>query len=185
MSATAIHKEIAFEEQICSDLSASGWFYAEGDAQKYDRARALFPEDCIAWVQGAFPTAWQSLQKSHGAKAGDVLGDRLRQQLDQQGALEVLRGGIEMVGVKGRIRFAEFKPAFNINPDIVARYKANRLRVVRQVRYSLANENCIDLVLFLNGIPIATVAEISGHRSTKMIEQVYSKLSERKTGSSG
>lgn len=52
---------------------------------------------------------------------------------------------------------AQFKPAMGMNPDIVARYNANRLRVVRQVRYSLANENCIDLVLFLNGIPVATV----------------------------
>ncbi|MEI2735395.1 MAG: type I restriction endonuclease [Rhodoblastus sp.] len=39
----------------------------------------------------------------------------------------------------------------------MARYAANRLRVVRQVRYSLHNENCIDLVLFLNGMPVATV----------------------------
>ena len=44
-----------------------------------------------------------------------------------------------------------------MNPDILARYAANRLRVVRQVRYSLHNENCIDLVLFLNGLPVATV----------------------------
>ena len=43
-----------------------------------------------------------------------------------------------------------------INPDILARYAANRLRVVRQVRYSQHNENCIDLVLFLNGVPVAT-----------------------------
>ena len=35
-------------------------------------------------------------------------------------------------------------------------YQANRLRIVRQVRYSLQNENCIDLVLFLNGLPVAT-----------------------------
>lgn len=33
-----------------------------------------------------------------------------------------------------------------------ARYAANRLRVVRQVKYSLHNENCLDVVLFLNGI---------------------------------
>nr|WP_283243210.1 type I restriction endonuclease [Corallococcus exiguus] len=51
---------------------------------------------------------------------------------------------------------AEFKPALAINPDILARYEANRLRVVRQVRYSVHNENSIDLVLFLNGIPVAT-----------------------------
>src|SRR6185295_11375495 len=37
------------------------------------------------------------------------------------------------------------------------RYQANRLRVVRQVRYSLRNENCLDLTLFLNGLPVATV----------------------------
>ena len=43
-----------------------------------------------------------------------------------------------------------------MNDDILARYHANRLRVVRQVRYSLANENSIDLVLFLNGLPVAT-----------------------------
>ena len=36
------------------------------------------------------------------------------------------------------------------------RYAANRLRVVRQVRYSLHNENNFDLVLFLNGTPVAS-----------------------------
>ena len=44
-----------------------------------------------------------------------------------------------------------------MNPDIMSRYAANRLRVVRQVRYSLHNENNLDLVLFLNGVPVATV----------------------------
>lgn len=51
---------------------------------------------------------------------------------------------------------AQFKPALAINADTLSRYAANRLRVVRQVRYSLQNENSIDLVLFLNGIPVAT-----------------------------
>ena len=55
------------------------------------------------------------------------------------------------------LKLAQFKPALAMNPDIQARYAANRLRVVRQVRYSLHNENAIDLVLFLNGIPVATV----------------------------
>ena len=58
---------------------------------------------------------------------------------------------------KQPLKLAEFKPALAINPDILARYAANRLRVVRQVRYSLHNENCLDLVLFLNGVPVATV----------------------------
>jgi hypothetical protein len=49
------HKEISFENEICDYLAAHGWLYAEGDAAKYDRARALFPADVLAWVQATQP----------------------------------------------------------------------------------------------------------------------------------
>jgi len=151
------HKEIAFEEEICEHLGSHGWIYVEGDASSYDRARALFPEDVLAWVQTSQPEAWEALVKNHGAAAGETLLNRLREQLNQRGTLDVLRQGIEMLGVKGKLPLAQFKPALAINPEILARYEQNRLRVLRQVRYSLHNENSIDLVLFLNGIPVATV----------------------------
>ena len=111
----------------------------------------------VAWVQATQPKAWETLTKNHGVQGRRRLLDRLRQQLDQRGTLDVLRHGIEMIGLKAASASPQFKPAFAINADILARYAANRLRVVRQVRYSLPNENCIDLVLFLNGIPVATV----------------------------
>jgi type I restriction enzyme, R subunit len=81
----------------------------------------------------------------------------VRKQLYDRGTLDVLRHGVEMIGLKQQLSLAQFRPALAMNADIVARYDANRLRVVRQVRYSTANENCIDLVLFLNGLPVATV----------------------------
>jgi type I restriction enzyme R subunit len=152
-----LHKEISFESEICEHLASHGWLYAEGDAAGYDRTRALFPADVLAWVQAAQPKAWETLTKNHGAKAGDTLLARLRDQLDQRGTLDVLRHGIELLGLKSPLMLAQFKPALAINPDILARYAANRLRVVRQVRYSLNNENSLDLVLFLNGLPVATV----------------------------
>lgn len=152
-----IHKEINFENEICAHLSAHGWLYAEGDAAKYDVARALFPEDVLAWVEAAYPNEWAGLVKAHGAHAQTTLLDRVRHQLDQQGTIDVLRYGIEMLGAKSRIKFAAFKPAMNLNEEILRLFRANRLRVVRQVRYSRANGNSIDLVLFLNGVPVATV----------------------------
>ena len=153
----SLHKEISFEHEICQHLSQSGWLYAEGDAAGYDRARAMFPADVLAWVQATQPQAWETLVKNHGSKAEETLLARLRDQLDQRGTLDVLRHGIELLGLKTPLKLAEFKPALAINPDILARHAANRLRVVRQVRYSLHNENSIDLVLFLNGVPVATV----------------------------
>ena len=153
----SLHKEISFETEICQHLAGNGWLYAEGDAAGYDRARALFPADVLAWAQATQAKAWEVLAKNHGAQAGETLLARLRDQIDQRGTLDVLRHGIELLGLNAPLKLAEFKPALAINPDILARHAVNRLRVVRQLRYSLHNENCIDLVLFLNGLPVATV----------------------------
>ncbi|QPN65282.1 type I restriction endonuclease subunit R [Synechococcus sp. CBW1006] len=153
----SLHKESAFETEICDHLGSHGWLYTEGDAAHYDRKLALYPPDLIAWVQQAQPDAWETLQRNHGSKAADTLLQRVRQQLDLIGTLDVLRNGVELLGLSKALKLAEFKPALGLNPEILARYQANRLRVVRQVRYSLHNENSIDLVLFLNGLPVATV----------------------------
>src|SRR3569623_857448 len=154
--ATSLHKEINLEVEICQHLGAHGWLYADGDAATYDRARALFPADVLAGVQTTQPEAWKVLDKNHGAQAGETLLGRLRDQLDQRGTLDVLRRGIELLGLRTPLKLAEFKPALASNADILARYGLNRLRVVRQVRYSAHNDNSIDLVLFLNGVPVAT-----------------------------
>jgi type I restriction enzyme R subunit len=152
-----LHKEIRLEDEICAHLAAHSWLCADGDAATYDRARALFPADLVDWARTSQPEAWEALERSHGSAAPAILSDRLRKQLDDRGTLDVLRHGVDIIGLKSPLLLAQFKPALGANPDILARYAANRLRVIRQVKYSLHNGNCLDLVLFLNGIPVATV----------------------------
>src|ERR1035438_2176588 len=113
-----LHKEISFESEICQHLAAHGWLYAEGDAAGYDRARALFPADVLAWVQATQPKAWEAIVKNHGAGAADTLLTRLRASLDQRGTLDVLRHGIELLGLRDKLSLAQFKPALTMNPDI-------------------------------------------------------------------
>lgn len=153
----SLHKEISFEEEICDYLSDHGWLRTRDVATQYDRARALFPADLLAWIQAAQPQLWEALCNREGKAVESTVLDRVRKQLDDRGTLGVLRHGVEMIGLRQPLMLAQFKPALAMNEDILARYAANRLRVVRQVRYSTANENCIDLVLFLNGLPVATV----------------------------
>lgn len=152
----SLHKEIALESEICAHLADSGWLHAEGDSAHYDRARALLPTDLLAWVQETQPKAWETLVKQQGSAAEATLLDRVRAQLDQRGTLDVLRNGVDVMGLRQALPVAQFRPALALNEEILTRYQANRLRVVRQVRYSLHNENSLDLVLFLNGLPVAT-----------------------------
>ena len=174
----SLHHEIAFEREICEHLGAHGWLYEEGSASAYSRELALYPPDLIAWVQEAQPEAWEVLQKNHGSKAEATLLQRVRQQLDQVGTLDLLRHGVEVLGLPKALKLAEFKPAFGLNPQVLARYNANRLRVLRQVRYSTRNENCLDLVLVLNGIPVAT-AELKTDNTQSIADAVWQYKSDR------
>lgn len=168
----SLHKEIAFENDVCEHLGSRYWRYSNEDAAGYDRALALLRADVLAWVQETQPEAWETLVKNHGTGAEATLLKRLREVLNQSGTIHVLRTGIDLLGLRKPVKMAEFRPALAMNPDILQRYEANRLRVVRQVRYSLHNENSIDLVLFLNGIPVATV-ELKTNNTQSIDDAVF------------
>ncbi|MEO8778225.1 MAG: type I restriction endonuclease, partial [Rhodanobacter sp.] len=153
-----LHQEHHFEREICEHLAAHGWLYADDDAANYDRKHALYLPDLLAWIEATQPDSWQRLGKTHGPMAGERIAERVRKSLDERGTLEVLRRGVEMLGLKEPLALVQFKPALAINPAIQQRYAANRLRVVRQVRHSPNHPNdALDLVLFVNGIAVATV----------------------------
>ncbi|MFC3461254.1 MULTISPECIES: type I restriction endonuclease subunit R [Massilia] len=152
-----LHQEHHFETEICSHLAANGWLYAEGDAARFDRASGLFLPDLQTWIESTQPESWQRLSKTHGAALAQVLADRIRKNMNERGTLDVLRRGVEMLGLPAPLELAQFKPALAINPAIQAKYATNRLRVVRQVCHSPNNPKAeLDLVLFLNGIAVAT-----------------------------
>src|SRR3990167_8108897 len=174
----SLHHEVHLEAEICADLAAAGWLHDPADADRFDRPTALLIDDLVAWVQASQPKAWEAIDRSHAAAAPKVLADRLRKALDGQGTLAVLRQGFDLIGLKHPVAMCQFKPALAMNPDLQARYAANRLRVVRQVRYSVHHENSIDLVLFVNGIPVAT-AELKSHYTQGVQDAVYQYKSDR------
>jgi type I restriction enzyme R subunit len=154
----ALHKEVHFEAEVCQHLASHGWLYAEGDAALFDRAAGLFLPDLLAWAETTQAEGFQRLTKTHGTALSQVLAERVRKNMNERGTLDVLRRGVEMLGLKEPLMLAQFKPALAINPAIQAHYAANRLRVVRQVAHSPNHPKAeLDLVLFLNGIAVATV----------------------------
>lgn len=175
---TDLHKEHYLESEICDYLGRSGWLYEVGSAARYDVAQALFSEDLLAWVRECEPDAWETLEKTHGASAGSVLCQRVRDALNTRGALVVLRDGLDIIGLTKTLKICQFRPALTMNPHLQHRYDANRLRVVRQVRYSASNGNELDLVLFLNGVPVAT-AELKSNYTQSVQDAVEQYCTDR------
>lgn len=152
MSILDKHKENVFETEIVDYLTSHGW--AEGTSHGYDKDLALYPEDLLTYIKSTQPEAYEKMLKREGAKTDDVLLKFVAKELDTQGSLHYLRHELKYIGSK--FKLCQFKPEL-FNPDTQKRYNANILRVVRQVYYSKSNQNSIDLVLFVNGIPIATL----------------------------
>ena len=173
----AIHQEVVFEDEICAYLKAHGWTfdgpipYQKGHAYDamYDKRLALIPEDAIAWVQKTQSEAWTKFTSHHkdDADARKEFARHLAAELDREhkqikkedpqmwGSLRLLRRGFKHINAS--FKMAQFAPANSLNPKLWDDFNANILRVVRQVHYSMHNGNSIDLVLFSNGIPVATI----------------------------
>lgn len=148
------HQEKHFEAYIVQQLASRGW--QVGDTAGYDQNHALYPDDLAAWVQATQPKRWEKLVAGNGDKATSTLMDRLAQALEKEGTIHVLRRGIKVAGA-GEISLSEGQPEDERDPSAWARYKANILRVVPQLKYRPGSQLAIDLVLFINGIPVATV----------------------------
>lgn len=144
------HKERQFQIEIVQHLTSHN--YVEGDAQHYDRELALYPDDLISYIKTTQPQAYEKMQKREGAKTDAVLCKHVAKEMDKHGSLHCLRHEVKYIGSK--FKLCQFKPEL-YNPDTQANYDVNILRVVQEVTTKSGNER-IDLVLFLNGIPIAT-----------------------------
>lgn len=149
------HKEIRFEEAIEQHLTQRGG-YSVGDPKTYDAERALFPADVVAFIEGTQGKNWKALTDFHGAKAADTLLNALVKELASKSSLHVLRHGFKCFGKT--FRLAYFAPNSRMNTEAWDDYARNRLTVIRQVHFSPKHPDLsIDMVLALNGIPVATL----------------------------
>ncbi len=128
--------------------------YRKRKPEDYDRALCLLPRDVVDFVLATQPKEWKKLEQHHGAAVREQFLKRLAAEIERRGALDVLRNGIKDSGCK--FRLAYFRPASGLNEETRRLHAANLFAVVRQVHYSTKNEKSLDLVLFLNGIPIFT-----------------------------
>lgn len=155
----ADHNEVVFEREIAEHLAAHGWLYSPND-QGYDRERALFPEDVFGWLEDTQRNELAKVVKKGTPAERAQLLDRLVKVLDTPlevggGTLNVLRKGFSHISA--RLDMCQFKPESTLNPATIERYERVRVRVMRQVHYSTATNHSLDLVLFINGLPVATL----------------------------
>ena len=130
------------------------------------------------------PKECERLSQHYGADVKPRFLGRLSREIARRGALDVLRNGVRDSGCK--FRLAYFQPASGLNEELRRLHGANLFAVVRQLRFSEqtnqrresatgrgAASQSVDLILFLNGIPVFT-AELKNPLTGQTVEDAIS-----------
>lgn len=152
-------KEIHFEEHIVKYLTKYAHLefpdYTEKEPSCYDKDLCLIPEDVIGFIKDTQLEKYNELTKQYGSSTDDKIVERVAENLNKYKTLHVFR---EKVKDRGQtLDLVYFKPVHSKTPEHSEWYKKNRLTIVRQLKYSKKNQNAIDIVLFINGIPVITI----------------------------
>lgn len=165
-------KENHFEDDVVKSLVTQSK-YIQQDTSVYDKDLCLIPDDIIAFVKDTQADAYQKLEEQYGAETDRKIVENVAKSINTNKTVQVLRDGtIKDRGVK--LKMAFFKPNHNRTPEHLEKYEKNRLTVIRQLKYSKQNENCLDIGIFINGIPVITMElknALTGQYLSQAIDQ--------------
>ncbi|MDP3851101.1 MAG: type I restriction endonuclease [Luteolibacter sp.] len=81
--------------------------------------------------------------------------ERLHRKLKKDGILAVLKKGLDVDNAHLTLFYR--LPYNDLNPDVTAKFESNVFSVTRQVYFSKTDHKSVDMVVFLNGLPLATL----------------------------
>lgn len=152
----SLHKEKVLQEHLVGQLLTHEGYERRVALESYDRAQAMDKDLVLRFVKATQGDQWDKLAAQYGASAEDTFFTQLAKALKDRGLLDVLRKGIKIVpGIPFSLCY--LRPASGLEPKRVEEYRANILSVMDEVEYSQKNGNRLDVVLFLNGLPIVTI----------------------------
>ena len=151
--------EKQFEQDIESFLisPAGGWQKATDAGYRASMASdmALDLGTLLDFIQSTQPVQWQRFEKQCSSDPEKKFYRAFENAVENDGLINVLRHGFKHRGIEFRVCY--FKPESTLNEAAVKRYRQNICQCIRQWHYSGQNNNSVDMMLAVNGIPVVAV----------------------------
>lgn len=135
-------------------ISSEGGFIKATDAG-YDPVMALDIKTLVEFVKTTQPIMWQRFEKQCNSDPYKKFYKCFEDAVQMDGLISVLRHGFKHRGMEFKVCY--FKPESTLNDVAVQRYKQNICQCIRQWHYSAQNNNSVDMMLAVNGIPVVAI----------------------------
>lgn len=165
-------KEIEFEKHIERELVNLHKYRKRNPEKDYDKETTFDKELLFEFLRSTQKEKIQKLEEIYGDAFESRVIRRIDEQIQTRGVIDILKKGVEEGPVKLDLMY--FKPTTSLNPDIEKLFNQNIFSVIRQVKFSKTTDQSIDMVIFINGIPIFTLElknELTGQNFNNAIYQ--------------
>ncbi len=144
--------ETLIEKHLCTEEVG----YTQAFSTDYDRTLCLNTKQLFSFLEATQPDKLATIRK----RGEDKFLKRLSDQIKKRGVIDVLRKGVKDLDLTVYLYYK--RPTSQLNKHAIARYTENIFAVCRQLYYSNSNKNSLDMVLFINGLPVITM-ELKNH----------------------
>ena len=149
--------EKQFESNIEAFLISPKGGYVKATDKGYAKScgMALDIETFVSFIKETQPITWQRFEKQCNSDPYKKFYKCFEDAVEMDGLLSVLRHGFKHRGMDFKVCY--FKPESTLNDVAVKRYEQNVCQCIRQWHYSEQNNNSVDMMLAINGIPVVAI----------------------------
>lgn len=149
--------ERQFETNIEAFLISPAGGYTKATDAGYvaSSSMALDINTLVEFVKTTQPVMWKRFEKQCNSDPYKKFYKCFEDAVQMDGLLSVMRHGFKHRGMDFKVCY--FKPESTLNDVAVKRYKQNVCQCIRQWHYSEQNNNSVDMMLAINGIPVVAI----------------------------
>lgn len=149
--------EKQFESNIEAFLISPAGGYKKSTDAGYTSSSgmALDIQTLVGFVKATQPVMWQRFEKQCNSDPYRKFYKCFEDAVQMDGLLSVMRHGFKHRGMDFKVCY--FKPESTLNDAAVKRYEQNVCQCIRQWHYSEQNNNSVDMMLAINGIPVVAI----------------------------
>jgi type I restriction enzyme R subunit len=128
--------------------------YLEGYSKDYNQTYCIDTGKLFQFLHNTQPEKLTEISNYHGANWKKKLYERFHRQIEEKSIVNILRQGIK-TGDTGLKLYYKL-PTSQLNSDTIENSQKNIFSVTRQLKYKENRNFSLDLVIFINGLPVIT-----------------------------
>ncbi|MDX8341562.1 DEAD/DEAH box helicase family protein [Draconibacterium sp. IB214405] len=149
------NKETLFQDHICAFLESEHKYVPLSKADFTDKEYHIIDKHLVSFITETQPEKYTFIQENYGADTDREILKALKEELTRKTLWLIMRDGLDVKGTQ--VELYKPKPRSATSPIQEENYKRNIFSYSKEYYYNVATKERIDLVIWLNGLPIIVI----------------------------